>query len=183
MYDVAVPGAPMSAARNARRANRFRLAQLYGAPPTQRHRRTALYGGPLPLRAHHPARRPANRRSPRSTHDGKMLVVPDDSVHCVRRRGARAFRRGVTLSPDSSRTSPAMTAAAIYAAISPDDRFAFVAEEQSGKLTVIDMQKAPCRRGDCARRHRLRVPYRQRSDRAHFFGGWSLSLCDRPDRT
>ena len=37
---------------------------------------------------------------------------------------------------------PGDDGAAIYAAISPDDRFAFVAEEQSAKLTVIDLQKA-----------------------------------------
>ena len=93
------------------------------------------------------------------TDDGKMLVVPDDSF--IAFVDVERALPGVG-DPISGfiEDVPGDDGGAIYAAISPDDRFAFVAEEQSGKLTAIDLQKVRAGEEDHTRRHRLRVSHR-----------------------
>ena len=93
------------------------------------------------------------------TDDGKMLVVPDDSF--IAFVDVERALPGVG-DPISGfiEDVPGDDGGAIYAAISPDDCFAFVAEEQSGKLTAIDLQKVRAGEAYYTRRHRLRVSHR-----------------------
>jgi YVTN family beta-propeller protein len=74
------------------------------------------------------------------THDGRMLIVPDDNYIAF-----VDVRRAVTGSGDALlgyiEDVPGDDGGAVYAAVSPDDRYAFISEEQTAKLTVIDLQK------------------------------------------
>lgn len=74
------------------------------------------------------------------THDEKTLVVPDDNYI--------AFLDTKMLEDSSAdplagyvEDIPGDDSGAVYAAVSPDDRYALIAEEQSGMLTVIDLSR------------------------------------------
>ncbi|HET9393663.1 MAG TPA: hypothetical protein VFO29_09135 [Candidatus Rubrimentiphilum sp.] len=74
------------------------------------------------------------------THDGKMLVVPDDNF--IAFIDTRKLRSG-TGQPllGFIEDIPGDDGGAVYATVSPDDRQALVAEEGAGTITVIDLQR------------------------------------------
>ena len=139
IYDVAVPGAPMSATATPDEQTVF--VSLNSTEPRQVNGIAVLRCTDGRYRLQRVIPLESQPSIAAFTHDGKMLIVPDDAFIAfvdVER----------ALSGDGDPISgfiedvPGDDGAAIYAAISPDDRFAFVAEEQSAKLTVIDLQKA-----------------------------------------
>ncbi len=77
---------------------------------------------------------------PALTHDGKMLVVPDDNYIAFLDTKILGESDGDALL-GYVEDLPGDDGGAIYAAVSPDDRYALVAEEQSGTLTVIDLSR------------------------------------------
>jgi DNA-binding beta-propeller fold protein YncE len=139
MYDVAVPGAPMSAVATPDEQTVF--VSLNSTEPRQLNGIAVLRCTEGRYRLERIIPLESQPTIAALTHDGKMLVVPDDSfIAFVDVK--RALSGGGDPISGFIEDVPGDNGGAIYAAISPDDRFAFVAEEQSGKLTVIDMQKA-----------------------------------------
>ncbi len=138
IYGVAVPGSPMSALPTA--DERAVFVSLNSSKPTEPNGVAILqcqdgvyrYVRTIPLES-----QPAISAL---THDGKILVVPDDNFIAfvdVQRALTGTGNPILGFIEDI----PNDDAGAVYAAISPDDRYAFVAEEQSSTLTVIDLQK------------------------------------------
>ena len=138
VYDVAVPGAPMSAV--ATLDERTVFVSLNSTNPSQPNGIAVLScsGGRYRLqRVIHMENQPTIMAL---THDGKMLVVPDDSFIAfvdVAKARSNAAEPIVGYIEDV----PGDDGGAIYAAVSADDRHAFIAEEQTGNLTVVDLQK------------------------------------------
>ena len=69
---------------------------------------------------------------------------------------------------------------AIYSAVSPDGRFAFISEEQSGKLTVVDLQKVAT--GSTTRDLTVSDFHRQRTGRARVLEGRDAPVRHGADR-
>ncbi len=138
MYEVAVPGAPMSAVATPDEQTVF--VSLNSTEPRQFNGIAVLRctGGRYRFERTIPLESQPTIAA--LTSEGKMLVVPDDSF--IAFVDVERALSGVG-DPIAGfiEDVPGDDGGAIYAAISPDDRFAFVAEEQSGKLSVIDMQK------------------------------------------
>jgi DNA-binding beta-propeller fold protein YncE len=78
------------------------------------------------------------------THDGKLLVVADDGfivfIDTAKALSGKDAIAGYMQGAEGSVEDN--DAGAVYAAVSPDDRFAFVSEENAGTITVIDLAKA-----------------------------------------
>jgi DNA-binding beta-propeller fold protein YncE len=74
------------------------------------------------------------------TPDAATLVVPDDNYIAFLdvQRILSGLPQAIT---GYIEDIPNDDGGAVYSAVSPDGRFAFVSEEQSGKLTVVDLQK------------------------------------------
>jgi YVTN family beta-propeller protein len=138
LYDVAVPGAPFSAVATADEKTVF--VSLNGTNPRQQNGIGVLtcaagryrFARLIPLES-----QPTVMAM---THDGRMLIVPDDNYIAF-----VDVRRAVSGSGDPLlgyiEDVPGDDGGAVYAAVSPDDRYAFISEEQSGKLSVIDLKK------------------------------------------
>ena len=135
-YDVAVPGAPISAIPTPDEQTVF--VALNSTNPTLRNGIAILTctGGRYQVQG-----LVALESQPTImalSHDGKTLVVPDDNfiafvdAQKAQSGGADPITGYIEDIPDDD-------GGAIYAMLTPDDRYAFVAEEQSGKLTVIDL--------------------------------------------
>jgi len=72
------------------------------------------------------------------THDASMLVVPDANIIAFLDAG-----RALAGSADaiSGWFKPVPDGTAVYAVVTPDDRFAFIVEEFGGTVTVVDLQR------------------------------------------
>ena len=139
MYDVAVPGAPMSAVATPDEQTVF--VSLNSTQPRQLNGIAILRCTDGRYRFERIIPLEGQPTIAAFTHDGKMLVVPDDTFIAFVDTERALSGVGDPIS-GFIEDVPGDDGGAIYAAISPDDRFAFVAEEQSAKITVIDMQKA-----------------------------------------
>jgi DNA-binding beta-propeller fold protein YncE len=138
LYDVAVPGAPFSAVATADEKTVF--VSLNATNPRQQNGIGVLA---CAAGRYHFARMIPLESQPTimaMTHDGRMLIVPDDSYIAF-----IDVRRAITGSGDPLlgyiEDVPGDDGGAVYAAVSPDDKYAFISEEQSAKLTVIDLRK------------------------------------------
>ncbi|MGA8534946.1 MAG: hypothetical protein WB615_12635 [Candidatus Tumulicola sp.] len=78
------------------------------------------------------------------THDGRLLVVADDAfivfVDVTRAIAGRSAVLGYMKAADGDIEDA--DPAAVYASISPDDRFAFISEESNESITVVDLARA-----------------------------------------
>ncbi|HEY0384000.1 MAG TPA: hypothetical protein VGC72_17535 [Candidatus Elarobacter sp.] len=138
LYDVAVPGAPFSAVATADEKTVF--VSLNATNPRQQNGIAVLTCAAGRYRL---ARMIALESQPTimaMTHDESMLIVPDDNFIAF-----IDVRRAVSGKGDPLlgyiEDVPGDDGGAVYAAVSPDDRYAFISEEQTAKLTVIDLRK------------------------------------------
>lgn len=74
------------------------------------------------------------------TSDGKTLVVPDDNFIAFV-DVSRALAGAVNPIVDYFEDIPGDDGGAVYASVTPDARYAIVAEEQSGKLSFVDLSR------------------------------------------
>ncbi len=73
------------------------------------------------------------------TRDGRTLVVPDDNyIAFVDTQRALAGDENPLIGYIED--IPGDDGGAVYATVSPDDRYALIAEEQSGKVTIVDLR-------------------------------------------
>ena len=156
IYDVAVPGAPMSATATPDEQTVF--VSLNSTEPRQINGIAVLRCTDGRYRLQRVIPLESQPAIAAFTHDGKMLVVPGMQMPSLHSSTSSA-RCPATRNPVSGfiEDVPGDDGAAIDAAVSPDDRFAFVAEEQSGKAHGDRPAEGPRRRNHRARRHRLRV--------------------------
>lgn len=137
-YDVAVPGAPMSAVPSADGQTVF--VSLNSTNPRQLNGIAVLRCDAGRYRFDHVVPLETQPAIAALTHDGTLLVVPDDNFIAFVDAGKAASGDPQAI-VGSIEDIPNDDGGAIYAAISPDDRYAFVSEEQSAKLTVIDLAR------------------------------------------
>ena len=76
------------------------------------------------------------------THDGRLLVV-SDGEYTAFVDVARAVQGRADVLRGYVRDNADDYAGAVYVAISPDDRYAFVSDEAQQAIAVIDMRRAP----------------------------------------
>lgn len=139
IYDVAVPGAPIGAVATPDEQAVF--VSLDSSNPTQPNGIAILrcrdgryrFERTVPLE-----NQPAIAAL---TGDGKTLVVPDDTFIALLDVERALDGTGDPIA-GFVEDVPGDDGGAIYAAIAPGDRYAFVAEEQTGTLTALDINKA-----------------------------------------
>ena len=138
MYDVAVPGAPMSAIATPDEQTVF--VALNSTNPRQQNGIAVLrcvdgqyrFARTIPVE-----NQPAIMAL---THDASTLVVPDDNFIAFLDVPRALAGDGDPLA-GAIEDIPGDDGGAVYSAVDASDRYAFVAEESSGKLTVVDLQK------------------------------------------
>jgi DNA-binding beta-propeller fold protein YncE len=139
IYDVAVPGAPISAIATPDEQTVF--VSLNSSNPTQVNGIAILRCDDRRYRFERTIPLESQPAIAALTGDGKTLVVPDDAFIAL-----LDVERAVNGTADPIagfvEDVPGDDGGAIYAAIAPDDRYAFVAEEQTGTLTTLDVAKA-----------------------------------------
>jgi YVTN family beta-propeller protein len=137
-YDISVPGSPIAAVPSGDEQTLF--VSLISSNPTQQNGIGIVrcVGGRYKF-----DRTIALESQPSIStlsRDGKTLIVPDDGFIVF----LDALRE---LAPSANAIAgyigdlPNHDDGALYAMVSPDDRYAFVTEEQSGTLRVIDLQR------------------------------------------
>ena len=137
-YSVAVPGAPMSVVPLPDERTAF--VSLNATNPRQQNGIAVLACVAGRFRVRRVIALESQPTFMGLTHDATTLIVPDDSfIAFIDVRRAVSGRRDAVLGYIED--IPGDDGGAIYAAVSADDRYAFVSEEQSGKLTVIDLRK------------------------------------------
>ncbi len=138
IYDVRVPGAPMGAVSTPDEQTVF--VSINSANPQQPNGVAVLRC--VSGRYQFDRLVPVENQPTISTltPNAEMLVVPDDNYIAF-----LDVQRILSGSPQPiagyMEDIPNDDGGAIYSAVSPDGRFAFISEEQSGKLTVVDLQK------------------------------------------
>jgi DNA-binding beta-propeller fold protein YncE len=138
VYDVRVPGAPMGAVSTPDEQTVF--VSINSANPQQPNGIAVLRCVSGRYRFDRLVSVENQPTISTLTPNAEMLVVPDDNYIAF-----LDVRRILSGSPQPIagyiEDIPNDDGGAVYSAVSPDGRFAFISEEQSGKLTVIDLQK------------------------------------------
>src|SRR6185503_7620177 len=139
IYTVSLPGAPFSAIPTADEQTVF--VSINATNPRQQNGIAVLtcVAGRYRLQRIIPLESQATVMA--MTDDGRTLVVPDDAfiafVDVARARSGKGDPLAGYIED-----IPGDDGGAVYAAVSPDDRYAVVAQEQSGKLSVVDLHAA-----------------------------------------
>ena len=138
MYDVAVPGAPMSAVATPDEQTVF--VALNSTNPRQQNGIAVLrcVDGQYRFQRTIPVENQPTIMS--LTHDAATLVVPDDNFIAFVNVPRALSGSGDPLA-GAIEDIPGDDGGAIYSAVDASDRYALVTEESSGKLTVVDLQK------------------------------------------
>ncbi len=137
IYTVAVPGSPMSAVPTP--DEQTVLVSLNSSTPTQPNGIAILkcVGGRYQyVRTLTLEDEPAISAL---THDGKLLIVPDDNFIAFV-SVEKAVQGAANPIVGYIEEGPSGDGGAVYAAVSSDDRYAFIAEEQTAELTVVDLR-------------------------------------------
>jgi YVTN family beta-propeller protein len=138
MYDVAVPGAPMSAIPTPDEQTIF--VALNSTDPRQQNGIAVLRcvdGRYQFQRVISVENQPAIMSL---TPDASTLVVPDDNFIAFLDVSRALSANGAPIA-GAIEDIPGDDGGAIYSAVDASGRYAFVAEESSAKLTIVDLQK------------------------------------------
>jgi DNA-binding beta-propeller fold protein YncE len=138
IYDVPVPGSPISAVPTPDEQTLF--VSINSANPQQPNGIAVLVCVAGRYQFDHLVPLENQPAIAALTPNGETLLVPDDNYIAfldVQRILSGAPQPITAYIEDI----PKDDGGGIYGAVSPDGRFAFVSEEQSGKLTVVDLQK------------------------------------------
>jgi DNA-binding beta-propeller fold protein YncE len=142
-YDVRLPGHPFSAQQSPDGKTVF--VSLVSSDPKSPNGLAVLHCDGVRYRYSHTLLLESQPTGMAISHDGKTLVVADDGFIAFVDAVAAAQKKKPALlgymqdlegSPEDN--DPGST----YANFSPDDRYAFVSEEQNATITVIDMARA-----------------------------------------
>jgi DNA-binding beta-propeller fold protein YncE len=142
-YDVTLPGHPFSAQQSPDGKTVF--VSLVSSSPKSPNGLAVLHCDGARYRYSHTVLLESQPTGMAISHDGKTLVVADDgfiafvdAVAAARKQkpALLGYMQDLEGSPEDN--DPGST----YANFSPDDRYAFVSEEQNATITVIDIAKA-----------------------------------------
>ncbi len=141
-YDVALPGHPFRAVPSA--DGRYAFVSVSSSNPRSPNGIAVLRCESGVYRFSHLVSLEAQPSGMAITHDGTLLVVADDGfVAFVETRAAIVGKHAIAgyiqdLQGDPEDNDPG----SVYVNVSPDDRFAYVSDEQNDTITVIDLAKA-----------------------------------------
>jgi DNA-binding beta-propeller fold protein YncE len=142
-YDVTLPGHPFSAQQSPDGKTVF--VSLVSSGPKSPNGLAVLHCDGVRYRYSHTVLLESQPTGMAISHDGQTLVVADDGFIVFVDAVAAAQQKKPALlgyMQDLEGSPEDNDPGSVYANFSPDDRYAFVSEEQNSTITVIDMAKA-----------------------------------------
>lgn len=141
-YDVQLPGHPFSAQQSPDGKTVF--VSLVSSGPRSPNGIAVLRCDGARYRYSHTMLLESQPTGMAISHDGKMLLVADDGYIAFVDTAAAARNKPALIGymQDLKGSPEDNDPGSIYAVFSPNDRYAFVSEEQNATITLIDMAKA-----------------------------------------
>jgi DNA-binding beta-propeller fold protein YncE len=141
-YEIAVPGHPFSAQQSA--DGKALFVSIVSGDPRRPNGVAVLRCDGRHYRYSHTVLVEPQPTGMAMTHDGTMLIVADDQFIAFIDTAAALLGKPALLGSMQDIEDPTgdNDAGSVYANVAPDDRYAFISEEQNSTITVIDLVKA-----------------------------------------